>query len=78
MYVCVCNAVTDSQIRQAVEQGARSLRDLREGLGVGTCCGRCAPCASGLLRSEAARCAGRQMGCQGGDAALDGLAIQAA
>ncbi|WP_109993431.1 (2Fe-2S)-binding protein [Salinisphaera sp. LB1] len=49
MYVCVCNAVTDCQIRQAYCEGACSMRLLRQKLGVAGCCGRCAPCARDLL-----------------------------
>lgn len=41
MYVCICNAVTERQIRQAVELGAESLRDLADCLNVGTNCGKC-------------------------------------
>ena len=50
MYVCVCQAVTDRQIREAAESGARSLRDLRRDLGVTRDCGRCASCAQECLR----------------------------
>ncbi|MDA8095877.1 MAG: (2Fe-2S)-binding protein [Betaproteobacteria bacterium] len=42
MYVCLCKAVTDRQIRQAVGQGACTMRALRQTLGVCTGCGRCA------------------------------------
>lgn len=49
MYVCVCNAVTDCQIREAYCEGACSMRKLREKLGVAGCCGRCAPCAKDVL-----------------------------
>jgi bacterioferritin-associated ferredoxin len=45
MYVCVCRAVTERQIRQAVQGGARSLKDLKQLLDVGRECGLCAPCA---------------------------------
>lgn len=41
MYVCICNAVTDSAIREAVGEGARSLRDLSAKTGCSTQCGRC-------------------------------------
>jgi bacterioferritin-associated ferredoxin len=41
MYACICNSVSDTQIRQAVEQGARSVGDLSSRLGVGGQCGRC-------------------------------------
>ncbi|MBO9471370.1 (2Fe-2S)-binding protein [Endozoicomonas sp. G2_2] len=49
MYVCVCNAVTDCQIRDAFCEGACSMRELRKRLGVAGCCGRCAQCARDLL-----------------------------
>jgi bacterioferritin-associated ferredoxin len=41
MYVCVCNAVTEHEIEQAVRDGARSLVQLEESLLIGTCCGKC-------------------------------------
>lgn len=50
MYVCVCNAVTDKQIVKAADQGVSTMRELREQLNVGTCCGRCASCAKRILR----------------------------
>lgn len=49
MYVCVCRAVTDRQIREAAENGAHSLKDLRRELGVTQDCGRCASCARECL-----------------------------
>jgi len=49
MYVCVCEAVTDGQIRRAVGEGACSMRLLRERLGVAANCGRCAPFAKQVL-----------------------------
>jgi bacterioferritin-associated ferredoxin len=41
MYVCVCCAVTDRQIRDAVSGGAVSLSDVQSVVPVGMCCGRC-------------------------------------
>lgn len=58
MYVCVCNAVTDCQIRDAYCEGACSMRELRQRLGVAGCCGRCAQCARDVLnecRQQSAR-----------------------
>lgn len=52
MYVCVCKAVTDRDIRDAVAEGATTLRDLRRTLGVSTGCGRCAPCARDVLEES--------------------------
>ena len=49
MYVCVCHAVTDSDIKNAVDNGARTMRDLGQDLRVGTNCGRCANYARELL-----------------------------
>lgn len=51
MYVCVCQAVTDRQIREAICKGvACSVRDLKNHLGVASECGRCAQCAHSLVR----------------------------
>jgi bacterioferritin-associated ferredoxin len=49
VYVCLCNAVTDGQIRSAMGEGVTTLRDLRQRLGVAGRCGRCARCALALL-----------------------------
>ena len=57
MYVCICNAVTDREIRQAVALGARSLGDLKESLGVAANCGKCTDCARAILREELAAAA---------------------
>jgi bacterioferritin-associated ferredoxin len=57
MYVCICNAVTDHQIREAVDNGYDSLEKLRDELKVATGCGKCESCARRLLeeiRSETA------------------------
>ena len=50
MYVCVCNAVTDTAIKQAVKKGHDSLEAIQKELYVGTCCGRCKPFAQELIR----------------------------
>jgi bacterioferritin-associated ferredoxin len=49
MYVCVCNRVTDHQVRQAADNGVTSLEELSARLKVATCCGRCRDCASRVL-----------------------------
>jgi bacterioferritin-associated ferredoxin len=41
MYVCICNAVTDSAIRQAVAEGANSFCEVSVRTGCGTQCGSC-------------------------------------
>jgi len=54
MYVCICNAITDKQIRRAAADGASSVYDLQSKLGVATCCGGCADHAGEIL-SESQR-----------------------
>jgi len=49
MYICVCKAVSDKKIRQLVQEGATSVRELKQCLGVGSQCGKCIPAAQELL-----------------------------
>ncbi|MBI3140592.1 MAG: bacterioferritin-associated ferredoxin [Rhodocyclales bacterium] len=62
MYVCVCSAVTENQIRAAAATGAGSLRELRQSLGVAAQCGRCARSAHSVLK-EAHACSGNCGNC---------------
>lgn len=41
MYICICNAVTEKAIRDAVHDGARSVMDLSLRTGASTQCGTC-------------------------------------
>ncbi|MFZ6750429.1 (2Fe-2S)-binding protein [Undibacterium sp. Ren11W] len=50
MIVCVCNNVSESKIRLAVEAGISTLAQLRSNLEVGSCCGKCLSCARQVLR----------------------------
>lgn len=45
MYICLCHAVTERQIKQAVSDGVCSLRQVQLCLRVGTNCGKCIPAA---------------------------------
>ena len=49
MYVCVCRAVSDSKIRQAVAEGVCTVRGLKDRSGLGSVCGRCVPEARQLI-----------------------------
>jgi len=49
MYICVCNAITERQVRECVAAGATTLADLQFDLGVATCCGCCAQTAQEYL-----------------------------
>ena len=59
MYICLCRAVTDKQIRTSVENGASSFREVREELDLGTCCGRCVPEARELIDQTLSQLAAR-------------------
>ncbi|EWC41896.1 (2Fe-2S)-binding protein [Pseudomonas stutzeri] len=50
MYVCLCQGVTDGQIRNAIYEGCCSYRDVREATGVATQCGKCACVAKQVVR----------------------------
>ena len=49
MYVCICNGVTDRDIRQAAEAGCRSVAELTMRTGAGATCGSCLDLAAQLL-----------------------------
>ncbi|MCB1788786.1 MAG: (2Fe-2S)-binding protein [Gammaproteobacteria bacterium] len=49
MYVCVCNRVTDHQIRDAADSGISTFEELCAELRVASCCGRCRDCAHRVL-----------------------------
>ncbi len=49
MYICVCNAISERQVQEAIAQGAADLSDLQAQLGIATCCGQCADTATDYL-----------------------------
>lgn len=49
MYICICNAVSDSRIRQTVEDGVNNFWDLSFQTGCGTQCGSCVPQAREIM-----------------------------
>ena len=49
MYVCICNAITDKQIRKAAESGVEDLWTLQRELGVASRCGSCMEMAAAIL-----------------------------
>jgi len=49
MYVCLCKAITDQDIRDAVDEGAHTVGQLAESCGAGTGCGRCQQMAQELI-----------------------------
>ena len=49
MYVCICNGVTDHQIREAADNGCSSVAELTMRTGCGAGCGSCLSTATQLL-----------------------------
>src|SRR3546814_13045526 len=54
MYVCICNGVTDSDIRQAAKAGCGGLAELTMRTGCGACCGSCVDTAAEMLEQARA------------------------
>lgn len=49
MYICLCNAVTDHDIRREVADGVRTFAQLQARTGCSDCCGCCEPEARACL-----------------------------
>ncbi|QKE63650.1 bacterioferritin-associated ferredoxin [Aquipseudomonas campi] len=62
MYVCLCQGVTDGQIRDAIYEGCCSYRDVRETLGVASQCGKCACLAKQVVRETLSEVQSSQAG----------------
>jgi bacterioferritin-associated ferredoxin len=52
MYVCLCRGITDSQIKQAVAEGAQSVREVNELLGTASQCGKCGLTTRDIVNQE--------------------------
>ena len=49
MYVCICNALTDTQVTRAIENGCRAPKDVYKACGTQPQCGRCMETMSNML-----------------------------
>ncbi len=49
MYVCLCNAITDTDLEQVADSVTRTVDDAYARLGAKVQCGRCRPTAQGIL-----------------------------
>lgn len=54
VYVCLCNDVTERDIRQAAQAGCRGMAELTMRTGCGASCGSCVPLACELLEQAQA------------------------
>ena len=57
MYVCLCHAVTERQVAEAIDRGARCIKDLRAQLSITATCGKCASCARECIQNKVAKLA---------------------
>ena len=55
MYVCICNGVTDREIREAAADGVLTLGELQRRTGCASSCGSCADMAQQILRETLVR-----------------------
>jgi len=49
LYVCICNGVTERQIREAAAAGCNSVAELTMRTGCGATCGSCLDTAAAML-----------------------------
>lgn len=54
MVVCVCNAIRESQVREAARDGAVSACQAYRSLGMQPKCGQCVPFARQIINAERA------------------------
>ena len=52
MYVCLCKAVTDRQIKEFVNAGAGSFEEVCKELGVASQCGGCSQLAQSIVETS--------------------------
>ncbi|MBD0690141.1 (Fe-S)-binding protein [Streptomyces sp. CBMA123] len=55
MYVCMCHAVTEDQVKKAIDGGADTPRRIAKGCKAGTDCGSCVRRIQALLGEHGAR-----------------------
>ncbi|MFJ4191574.1 bacterioferritin-associated ferredoxin [Kitasatospora sp. NPDC089509] len=55
MYVCMCHAVTEAQVKTAIDAGATTPREIAKGCKAGTDCGSCVRRIQALLGEHGAR-----------------------
>jgi bacterioferritin-associated ferredoxin len=55
VYVCSCHAVTEQRIREEIQDGAATPREIAKGCGAGTDCGSCVRRIQALLGHHGAR-----------------------
>lgn len=52
MYVCICNAFTDKQVKRSLDQGACSAAGIFKAMGCAPQCGTCVPYVREMVRTH--------------------------
>ena len=52
MYICICNALSDKRVRQAIDNGARTPVEVYRALGGRPQCGQCALAIQEILHHD--------------------------
>ena len=50
MIICICNRISDRQIREAIDKGVHTFDEMRKMLPVSTNCGKCRSAVEDLLK----------------------------
>ena len=61
MYVCLCNGITDHDIRATLAEGASSVDEVMYMTGAATRCGSCLATIAAMVEQEAPRSARRAL-----------------
>jgi bacterioferritin-associated ferredoxin len=79
MYVCCCNVVTDREVADAIEAGARTRSEVTRACGAGGDCGACHATIDGMIEAHGEeRDATRLCGIAKGEEAVEALVPAAA
>lgn len=54
MFVCNCNAITESEVHEALEAGVERWHDVHEFHGTEPCCGKCECEIRDMMRAKSA------------------------
>jgi bacterioferritin-associated ferredoxin len=71
VYACLCRAVPERSVREAVAAGASTMGELRASCGAGTGCGGCLPSLRRLLRE----CLAADLACTSADVMESGVRL---
>ena len=64
MYVCLCKAVSDSEVGEAIAEGARTVDAVGSACGAGTGCGACRPMIHEMIELSGTPCSSTTGRCE--------------